>query len=199
MNVPVVPDDETARNWLETELRNPIYNQSESWFSRILRKIGEWFDSLSGASFPPLSIFIFVALFIVLVVVAVIISGPIRRTRKARASVEVFTETVASSSVYLDNAARYYDEKDLSQAVAELFRAVIRHAEELALINEQAGRTAREAAYAIGHARPPIKGDVEWLASLFDAVAYGDEDASEEEYGRARRVFDLLDWSEARA
>jgi hypothetical protein len=170
---PLVPDAPTARRWAVDELSKGDYGQQHA---SLLRRLWDWFTHLfSGtdvhglpAGWAAVGV---VALVLVVAAVALLIAGPVRRTARARASHLVHADDARSAA---DEAAAA---GDWNRAVVERFRALVRSLEERAVLDEQAGRTADEAARAAGAALPACADDLGAAARWFDDVLYGDATA----------------------
>ncbi len=180
---PLSPDQPTARQWLQTELDQPIYQDQESLFSRFLRWITEWLDNLQVGSIPEWGPVILVALVLALVVGALVWAGPLRRARALKKeSAQVFDDVGTTAAQFRELAAARAATGDYSGAVVNLFRALVRGAEERVIISEQPGRTALEAAHALGAALPAHGPAMEAAANTFDEVSYGDHVATAANY-----------------
>ena len=171
---PLTPDAQTARNWLEGELRNPVYHERESWVSILLRRISDWLSGLSGASFNPWTLLALVGGLLLVVGAAYFVVGPMRRTVAARKDGgAALLDPSVSGREYLARARASAARGEFALAAADAFRATIKTAEENVLISVAPGRTASEAASALGAACSPLAAEVLWAASVFDAVEYG--------------------------
>ncbi|WP_333811696.1 DUF4129 domain-containing protein [Timonella senegalensis] len=195
---PLTPDADAARTWLESELRNPIYNNRESWFSRIWRRITEWLDSLSGADFNPWFLVLVVVGLIVVGVIGYLVMGPVRRSVRAKKSGDVsLLDPTLTALDYLALARSHAGRGDYAAACVDGFRGVIRSAEENVVISLSPGRTASEAAKEIASARPTLSNETSWAANLFDGIEYGSGTASAEDCARMIALVDKVESSRA--
>ncbi len=193
---PLEPSADEARNLLQSELSNPIYQPaSEPWYLRILNRIMEFLDSLAGTRMSTGTLlWIFLAVVVFLVVVF-IVAGPIRRARKTRKDNTLFSVDVITASEYRERAQRAAALGNFSQAAVELYRACVRRAEETVVISEHPGRTAHEAATSISTAIPSLESDVLWAAAIFDLVEYGDGSATAQDVARLEDLYTQLEHS----
>jgi cbb3-type cytochrome oxidase subunit 3 len=173
---PVTPDASTARQWAVDELSKSEYHQHSS--ASLLSRLLHWFLGLfsgdvHGLAPGPAAIGV-VALVLVVVAVAYVVAGPVRRTARARASHVVLTDDARTSAQLRAAADAAASTGDWDLAVVERFRALVRSLEERALLDEQVGRTADEAARAGAAVLPPCADDLAAAARLFDDVLYGD-------------------------
>lgn len=192
LDVPVEPDAEQARSWLQAELADPMYHQTPSLLDRLLTWIQEQLANLGPAiaAVDPLAAALVVAgVVLVVVVIALLVAGPVRRARLApRASHEVLVDELRSAAelrAAADAAAaagRYHD------AVLDRFRAILRSLEERTVLDPLPGRTAHEAAEAGAVRLPSCAQDLRTAGRLFDDVAYGDLEADADAY---RRLVDI--------
>ncbi|WP_298460370.1 DUF4129 domain-containing protein [uncultured Cellulomonas sp.] len=174
-DVPVVPDAETARRWATEELADPVYHGGPSLLSRLV----EWFLSLfegdvPGLGLPPAVVGAVVVLVLGLVVaVALWVAGPVRAARRTRESVVVLGDDSRRAAELRAAADAAAARGDWSAAVLDRFRAIVRALEERALLDERPGRTAHEAAEAVGARLPARTGELRRAARVFDDVCYG--------------------------
>ena len=186
MDVPVEPDAEQARSWLQAELADPLYHQSPSLLDRLIAWIQEQLAALGPAIAgidPLVAALVVGGVILVVVVVALLVTGPVRRARLGqRTSHQVLVDELRSAAelrAAADAAAadgRYHD------AILDGFRAILRSLEERTVLDPLPGRTAHEAAEASAVRLPSCAEDLRSAARLFDDVAYGDLEASADSY-----------------
>ncbi|MHC6221584.1 DUF4129 domain-containing protein [Arthrobacter sp. MMS24-S77] len=173
---PVNPDREEAQRWAVEELSKPQYASAKpSWIDEMWNQFVEWLRSLNGDSIngPNIGMPVIGALVVVLIVVAVIVIRPRLNARK-KESAEVFDEASSvNAEAFRALASAAAGRGDWQTAVVEQFRAVVRSAEDLAIIDTQAGRTADEAAAQLGRSFASAGSRLEHAARLFDGVRYG--------------------------
>lgn len=181
-DLPVVPDRDTAREWLGSELQRPEYAERESLLSRLLSWVldllgrVDWPDaSMSG---PQLGIAI-VVLALVVLGIAWLVAGPVQLGRSSSGSAEVLDtdddRTAKQMRAAADAAA---GSQDWRTAAVERFRAVVRSLEERVIIEPRPGRTAQEAAADAGVRLPAQASGLRTGADLFDGIEYGDRVAT---------------------
>ncbi|MBB6403901.1 DUF4129 domain-containing protein [Arthrobacter sp. AZCC_0090] len=173
---PVDPDREEAQRWAVEELSKPKYASAKpSWIEELWNQFVEWLRSLNGDSFsaPNMAVPVIGALAVVLIVVAVIVVRPRLNARKKK-SAEVFDDASSENAeAFRARASAAAGRGDWETAVVEQFRAVVRSAEDRAIIDAQAGRTADEAAAQLGRVFTAASSRLEHAARLFDGVKYG--------------------------
>lgn len=171
---PVRPDGPTARRWAAQELLDPVYHQQESLLSRVLHWLERLFSGLHGGVLPPRgALLVAAAVVAVTLVVAFWVTGPVRRSRRTRPDAVLAAadrRTAAQLRAAADAAAAA---GDLSTAVAERFRAVVRDLEDRAVLDERPGRTADEVAHDAGEVLTGVAAELARAGRLFDDVVYG--------------------------
>lgn len=181
-DLPVVPDRDTAREWLSSELQRPEYAERESLLQRLINWVLEWFQSIewpaTAMSGPQLGIVVAVIAAVVLLI-AWLVAGPVQLGRNRARSAEVLdtddARTAAQMRAAADAAA---SSGDWRTASVERFRAVVRSMEERVIIEPRPGRTAQEAAADAGLRLPAQAAGLHSGADLFDGVEYGDRIAT---------------------
>ncbi|HEY3439010.1 MAG TPA: DUF4129 domain-containing protein [Actinotalea sp.] len=181
LDVPVDPDADTARRWARDELSKAIYHERPSLLMTLLQWIkeqwGQMQDRLGHLDVGTASIAL-VGLLLTAGVVAFVVAGPVRRARAARrVSVDVFGDDTRTAAQLRSAAAALAADGLWSQAVLELFRAMLRGLEERAVLDERPGRTAHEAAHEAGLRIPDQAVGLARAGRLFDDVCYGDTEA----------------------
>ena len=179
--VPVDPDAETARRWLETELADPVYHQRESLLVQAIRWVLEQLQDVrvTAAGFDPRFAALAIAVTaLVIGAVALLITGPVRRNRRAGRSVEVLGEDTRSAQELRASADALAAGGRFSSAVLDRFRAILRSLEERALLEERPGRTAHEAVLEAGGLFPEEQSVLRRGGDLFDDVCYGEAEAT---------------------
>lgn len=173
--VPVVPDRETARDWLVEELAKPEYAQDSSLLVRLLEWLLGLFEDIGAVDVSPWRLAVIVAVVLVAVVaVAYFVAGPARLRRHAARDSAVVHEDDARTADQMRAAAdRAAARQDWALAVVERFRAVVRGLEERVVLDERPGRTAREAAAAASARIPDLGTVLHDAAERFDGVCYG--------------------------
>ena len=190
MTVPVVPDAEQARRWLEQELADPVYHQQPSLLQRFLDWLGRLFEGADGLPIGNVgTLLAILAGLAVLVTVAFLVTGPVRRSRRVAGARSVLDaddrRTAAELRAAADAAAA---RGDWAAAVADRFRGVVRALEERAVLEEQPGRTAHEAVEAAGLRLPAHAVDLRAAGRLFDDVVYGERTPRAEDDAALREL-----------
>lgn len=190
---PVVPDRDKARRWAAEELANPRYPDAQpGWIDQLWRDFLDWLGSFEGdgtGTGPNLGIPLMVVLGIVLIVVAIVVVRPRLNARRTRESTDIFdADGSLDAAGYRKRAATAADDGDWPAAVVDLFRAVVRAAEERDVIDARPGRTADEAASQLGEVFAAARHQLGLAARLFDAVRYGKESAAPSDYESLRQL-----------
>ncbi|WP_275005356.1 DUF4129 domain-containing protein [Promicromonospora iranensis] len=181
-DLPVVPDRDTAREWLSSELQRPEYAERESLLMRLIGWVLDWLSRIDWPVAPisgaQLGITVALVAAVVLLI-AWLVAGPVRLGRERARSAEVLdsddARTAAQMRAAADAAAASGDWRTAS---IERFRAVVRSLEERVIIEPRPGRTAQEAAADAGVRLPDQAAGLRSGADLFDGVEYGDRVAT---------------------
>ncbi|WP_454859772.1 DUF4129 domain-containing protein [Promicromonospora soli] len=191
-DLPVVPDRDTAREWLSSELQKPEYAERESLLTRLINWVADWLDGIewpdASMSGPQLGLAVAVIAVVVLVI-AWLVAGPVRLGRERAGSAEVLdaddVRTAAKMRAAADAAAAAGDWRT---AAVERFRAVVRSLEERVIIEPRPGRTAQEAAADAGERLVAQAAGLRSGADLFDGVEYGDRVATAQDDAALRAL-----------
>lgn len=181
-DLPVVPDRDTAREWLTSELQRPEYAERESLLSRLINWVLDWLNGIewpgagmSGAQFG----LVVAGVVVVVLVIAWLVAGPVQLGRARKGSAEVLETDDARTAAQMRTAADAAAASgDWRTAAVERFRAVVRSLEERVIIEPRPGRTAQEAAGDAGGRLPAQAAGLRSGADLFDGVEYGDRVAT---------------------
>lgn len=181
-DLPVVPDRDTAREWLGSELQRPEYAERESLLSRLISWVLDWLSRIDWPVAPVSGVQLGVTVAVIaaaVVLLAWLIAGPVQLGRNRARSAEVLdtddARTAAQMRAAADAAA---SSGDWRTASVERFRAVVRSMEERVIIEPRPGRTAQEAAADAGLRLPAQAAGLHAGADLFDGVEYGDRVAT---------------------
>ncbi len=188
MSVPVVPDEPTAREWVEQELADPAYAQARPG---LLRRAWEALqDALSQAEGPVSPLLLLVLVAVVVGVLALVLwrTGPLRAAARTgtAATGEIGLEEHVTAAGYRERADAAAASGDWRTAVLDRFRALVRGLEERTVLDPRPGRTADEAAREAGVLLPDVADALTAAARVFDDVAYGDRTATAEHHDRVR-------------
>lgn len=184
-DVPVDPDDEEARRWLEDELGrgDQEYQQPEppGWWQEFL----DWLERLlSGAGAPEaptpafqtgqtVGIVIAVILIVAALVVAFAIFGLPRLRKRSKVTGDLFGDDDDRSARELrTEAQRAADSGDYTAAVVELFRSLARDLAERGIVVTFPGTTARDFARRTGLVFPQAAERLADAAVVFDDLRY---------------------------
>lgn len=177
-DVPVQPDADQARRWLEDELALPAYHVEPTLIERFLtwarEQIAHLQDLISQIDGRSASVSV-VAVVLVVAAVALLVAGPVRRARGGRrASHEVLADDTRTAAQLRAAADAHAAAGRWGPAVLDRFRAILRSLEERVVLDERPGRTADEAAAAASARFPGLAGELGAAGALFDEVCYGD-------------------------
>jgi hypothetical protein len=190
--VPPTPDAETARRLVRDELTDPIYSQEPSLLERALDWLGNQLADLTvdpAAIQPGVAAAVIAGAALVAVLVALYVGGPVRRSRRKRASDgAVLGDDVRTADEIRADADRHAAAGEWDLATLDRFRALLRALEERAVLEDRPGRTAHEAADEAGRAFPDMRTPIGVAAAVFDAVCYGDEPATRADHDQVREL-----------
>ena len=198
-DIPVDPESDQAREWLNEELSRSIYAEAEpGLLERAWKAVADWFgevfDGLQGLDAGPGTLVLALAA-VAAAVVVVLVFRP-RFGTAAGKHRELFTEDLIETArghrtrSERAAAARHWDE-----ALAERFRAMVRFAEERVIFEPRPARTAAEAGAALAEAFPGSVTEIIWLRRRFDEVLYGSSHASSADCRRAAALDAALEQS----
>ncbi len=203
---PLEPDQGTAQQWAEDELASPEYTSEPTWWDRflawlndLLNTLLEWFAGLfrsAGVDAGGVEILrVVVIVIVVLIVMGVAVWLFLRRIRadgRARRSHSVFEDDTRTAAQIIVAAREAAGAGDYSLATMEAYRAVVRAAEEADLVDDRPGVTADEASASIGAAFLTLAGGTARSARDFDAVRYGEETGTAEQFAHGEATYEAL-------
>ena len=177
--VPVTPGAEEAQRAAREELERAIYHQEPGLISRFFDWVTRHLTDIFSGGFTgagSLLPFLILAVLLALGLVAIMFASRVRSDRRASvrrgASSAVFVDD-ADSRTLAERARRAAAAGDYTLAFLEQFRALIRAADERALIEDRPGLTAQEAAALLGAVLPGHARAIRTQAGIFDAGTYG--------------------------
>jgi hypothetical protein len=194
-DVPVDPDDEEARRWLEEEFgRTDEYVPAEppGWWQDFL----DWLRNLLGDApaeqpaggfdaGPTVGIIVAVVLIVALLVVAFAIFGLPRLRKRSTVTGDLFGEDDDRSSQQIRTAAQQAaDAGDFTSAVVEVFRSLARDLAERGIVMAFPGTTAQEFARRAGVVFPETADRLLEAGAVFDGVRYLGRAGTEEQWRR---------------
>lgn len=189
---PLTPSADEAREWALAELEKAIYDDSPTIWERIRDWLLDLWDRLFSTStdIGPVLMPIIVLLVVAVVIgIALLVGGPVRRRRlRGKASVEVLDDDARSAAAIRRAADAAANAGDFTTAVLERFRAIVRSLDERAVLEDRRGRTAHEAAVAAGARLAPCAAELLRASEMFDVVCYGDLEPTAEDDAWLREV-----------
>lgn len=180
-DVPVDPDGPEARRWLLDELSKAPYQAAQpSWTDLVARAINDWINSLINAlgsvQVPGVGNLLGLAVFaivVVLLVIAFLVFGRPRISRRSTAGGGLFTEDdTRDAATMRRDAERAAASGDFNTAIAEMFRALARGLDERTLVSTFPGSTASELASQAADVFPHHASRLSYAAESFNAVRY---------------------------
>ncbi|HEU5476058.1 MAG TPA: DUF4129 domain-containing protein [Actinophytocola sp.] len=186
--VPVDVDRDEARDAAVRELSDPAYAAAEP---SLLTQVLDWLaERLAGFGLAvpggPTGLIMLAAAVALIVVAMRLRAGRITRNRAARP--ELFQGRVRTAADHRRAAAEAAARGELSEAVRERFRAIVRELEQRGVLTEMSGRTVAEIAAAATAALPGSATELSAAAALFDEVIYGGRPATMAGYQRLARL-----------
>ena len=193
---PVRPGAGEARRWAEEELAKREYRDAApSWLGTLWRNFLDWLQSLDGsqgdAAPVPSPV---IALVIAAIIAAAVILARPRLHARSRQARDVFErEPTLDATDYRARAEAAAAAGKWGDAVVDRFRAVVRSAEDRAILDPQPGRTADEAARALSVPFSSQSGRLARAAATFDGVRYGNRAADSGDYRQMVELDTALD------
>ncbi|GAA1913664.1 DUF4129 domain-containing protein [Arthrobacter gandavensis] len=190
--VPVEPDADQARGWLQDELSKAEYQDAqpslaERAVARILEFLDELLSGIQGVG-APAGILLLALGALVFLALAVLVVRPRLNARKKPAGLFDETGPDQDASSHRSLAEEAAKAGDWDTALTERLRAILRTAEERVILEPRPGRTAHEAGAALSAVFPAAAQEILWLSQRFDEIRYGGSRAAEAD---ARRAADL--------
>jgi hypothetical protein len=195
-DVPVDPDDDEARQWLEEELGaggtdvDAPAEPPQWWldFLEWLRRLLNGGGPSSGAGIDTgqtVGVVVAVVLVVALLVVAFAIFGLPRLRSRSRVTGDLFGELDDRTSTQLRSAAqRAADAGDFTSAVVEVFRSLARDLAERGIVATFPGTTAHDFARRATRVFPDATERLADAATVFDGVRYLGATGTEEQWRR---------------
>lgn len=176
VTVPVDIDPDAAREAAARELADPAYQAAEpSFVERIFERIGEFLADVLSAAGGLGGVGLVILLILGVMVFAVVRMRVGGLTRSRRTARPVFgTGRARSAEDHRQAAELARAQGDLSTAVRERFRAIVRELETRGVLDERSSRTVDEIALRAGRRMPARAGELRAAATLFDDVVYGE-------------------------
>lgn len=197
--IPLIPDGDEARRWAEEELADPAYRITEpTLFDRAARALWEFFQGLFSTEvsdgWGATLALIGVGVVIVLIVVAFLIWGLPRSTRRAAAPrSSLFGDAEERSASELRAVAGSHAARgEWKDAIILRFRALARALDERGLVDTPPGATVHAFARTAARVFPAWEDDLESAAQAFDDVRYLRRPGTDVAYAVVAAVDDAL-------
>jgi hypothetical protein len=181
LDPPLDPTSPEARDWLEEELRKPVYREPEGLLERLWDWLGRLLSGSEGTGgLPGWTIWLAAALGLAVVAMVVLRSLRAERRMAVTGAGPVHEGPARSAAEHRASAAAALASGDPDTAVLEGYRALARSAVERTLLDDLPGRTAHEVAVALAPVFPTDAARLASAADTFDAVRYGRRAAAED-------------------
>ena len=177
------PGNDEARTWLRDELAKPAYRDTRDPLQRAMDALEEWLtDLLSGAHAPTDPVPTIVAIVVALALVALVVYTLrfVRRTERRRGGgpEAVLGDERLTAAQFRARAEKALTELRYGDCVLDALRAVAAGAVERTLLEDAPSLTAHEISTRLATTFPASAPGLRQAADRFDAVAYGEQDAS---------------------
>lgn len=186
-DVPVVPDQPEAQDWVLEELSKPQYQAARpTLWDQLIDGLIEWITSFQIGTVqgpPAFGLGIVIVLVAAALVVALIVFGRPRLNKRSKVSGSIFgDDDVRTAAQLRDAAARAAAAGDWASAITELFRSIARNLSEREMLITFPGTTAHEFGVRGGRLFPDHTDALSAAAASFDRVRYLGGAGSREEY-----------------
>jgi len=189
--IPLVPDPDQARQWVEQELADPTYAQAQPTpIDRAARAVADavarLFQGEGGDAWGPVIAVAAVVVLIVVVAVALVVWGrPRRVSRSARESAAVFGDDRGRTASELRaEAERAAAAGEWDAAIAARLRALARDLDDRGVVETPPGATVQAFARRAAAVFPAQTDVLAASAALFDDVRYLRRPGTEAGYRR---------------
>ena len=189
-DVPVVPDPDQARDWLDQELASPEYAAAQpTWFDLLVQRFLDWLGGFSldssGAEGFPWWVLVLIAIAVIIAIAVFRVVGLPRLQHRRSAQRGLFGDDDERDAATLRQAARRAAlSGEWATAIAELYRALARDLDDRTLVTLLPGTTAHGFARQASMVFPAESSALEASAGDFDRVRYLGEPGSREDYQR---------------
>lgn len=180
---PLTPDGEEARESVRRELTDPRYH-TDDLVDRIADRIIRWLDGLFGttAEAGPIPTLVTIAVALALITAVLLLLSRARRTpRTAAAERPALTQERVAASDLRARATAALAAGSFDDAVVDGFRALALEQIERDRIADAPQATAHELGDAMAAVHSSDAAALLAAAGVFDAVRYGDHDATRQQ------------------
>lgn len=177
-DLPVVPDPDEARRWVEQELAKPEYVAARPTpFDRFAQAVGDFlaelFQPRGAPGWSGLASIIVIVVVVALLVAAFLIWGRPRVIRRSQsATAELFGGDERSAAELRREAQALAAASDWCAAIVVRFRALARGVAERGVVDPVPGATVHAFARQTARAFPDQEQRLEASAAAFDDVRY---------------------------
>jgi hypothetical protein len=188
------PDRDEARRLLQEELAGREYAEAApnpvlEWLGEVFAGLVEWLDSLGGGGVPAFPGWVLLVIVVVVAVPVLLLVRPrVNASGGTRRAAVVLADRSSTPGDHRRAAAAALAAGDQDAALASWFRALVRQAEVRTVLDARPGRTATEAAHALGAAFPAEYEALHGAAAVFNAVIFGERSATVAQAESVRRL-----------
>ncbi|MFK4790630.1 DUF4129 domain-containing protein [Microbacterium sp. ZW T5_56] len=201
--IPLLPDPDEARSWLEDELAKPAYAEAQpTWFDQMAKAISDFISGILNPQIGPgggMVVAAIIGVLIVAIIVAAIIVWGVPRTRassRLTADDLLFGEEESRTATELRRAAQQAAAAgDYDEAVILRFRALARGLSERGAVRLGPGATVHAFAAQASAAFPTEVAELSAAADVFDAVRYLRQPGTPEAFDGISRTDERLERS----
>lgn len=201
--IPLLPDPDEARSWLEDELAKPAYAEAQpTWFDQMAKAIGDFISGILNPQVGPGGGMVLAAiigvLIVAIIVAAIIVWGVPRARASSRLTADdlLFGEEETRTAAELRQAAQQAAAAgDYDEAVILRFRALARRLSERGAVRLGPGATVHAFAAQASSAFPNEVAELSAAADVFDAVRYLRQPGTAEAYDRIGHTDERLERS----
>lgn len=193
-DVPVDPDQPTARQLLLEELAKQEYQQAKpTLWDQLVGNFFSWLGSLSGRGVPgappAFSLLAIVIIIVVVLVIAFLVFGLPRINRRSKVTGSLFGEDDARTAAQMRSAGEAAAATgDFETAIAEMFRSIARGLAERTVLTTSPGTTAHNFATRASECFPVQAEDLTAASLAFDEVRYLGREGSAQQYELVREL-----------
>ncbi|MDQ1127918.1 DUF4129 domain-containing protein [Microbacterium sp. SORGH_AS_0888] len=177
--VPLVPDPDEARRWVEQELSDPAYARAQPTpldraARAVVDAIAQLFQGDGGQAWGPVLAVVAVLVLVAVVVVALIVWGrPRRLARSAQQPAGLFGDARELTAEQLrEESERAASAGEWDVAIAARLRALARALDERGLVETAPGATVHAFARNAAGVFPAYADRLDAAAAAFDDVRY---------------------------
>ena len=190
------PSPDEAHRWVAEELSKDEYQDRRSLLQRFFEWLTERFNDLQGqhgSGGVSLPSFVIAGLVVVILVVLGYFASKIRRERRTvHSRATVLGDSTLTADQLRARASTAMTQERWGDAVLDYTRAIARDADSRTLLTDAPSLTAHEIGRQLAVVFPDHVDPLTRAMDLFDAVAYGDQVAMQQDANAVRAADELL-------